>query len=126
MAGYSMGEVEALLGLPASTIRHWEKVVPLLSPRKDSFGRRVFSEADLRILLRLRHLAFDRGLGIGGAGEAILLEAGSSEGDGSGELRARLAELRGELIGLYFAGRESVRPLEDLGHPAGGGRDGKA
>lgn len=98
MGSYGIGEVEALLGLPASTLRHWESVVPILSPRKDAWGRRVYSESDLRILLRLRHLAQDRGLGIGAAAEALLEELGAP----GGELRSRLAEIRGELIGLYF------------------------
>lgn len=98
MGSYGIGEVEDLLGLPASTLRHWETVVPLLSPRKDTWGRRVYNESDLRILLRLRHLALDKGLGIGAATEALLQELGAP----SGELRSRIAEIRGELIALYF------------------------
>jgi DNA-binding transcriptional MerR regulator len=106
VAAYQIGEVEELLGLPASTLRHWEKVVPLLSPRKDEFGRRVYSDSDLRILLRLKHLAFDRGLGIGAAGEALLSELASPAGEG----RATIAEVRGELIGLYFENKERSIP----------------
>lgn len=107
MGSYGMGEVEALLGLPASTLRHWESVVPLLSPRKDPWGRRVYSESDLRILMRLRHLALDKGLGIGTAAEVLLGELGAPEG----ELRSRLAEIRGELISLYFDNRTAGSSL---------------
>jgi DNA-binding transcriptional MerR regulator len=108
MASYGIGEVERILGLPATTLRHWEKVVPLLAPRKDAFGRRVYTEADLRVLFRLRHLAQDRGLGIGEAGKVILEESAARDG----ELGARLAEVRGELIGLYFLSLECARGLE--------------
>jgi len=107
MGSYGIGEVEELLGLPASTLRHWERVVPLLSPRKDPWGRRVYSESDLRILLRLRHLALDRGLGIGSAAEALLGELSAPEG----ELRSRLAEIRGELISLYFDNKSAGASL---------------
>lgn len=108
MASYGIGEVEDILGLPASTLRHWEKVLPALDPRKDAFGRRLYSDADLRLLFRLKHLAFARGLGLQAAGEALLEELSSP----GAEARARLAEIRGELIGLYFASRGSGRELE--------------
>ncbi len=107
MASFGIGEVEELLGLPASTLRHWERVLPLLEPRKDAFGRRVYSESDLRLLLRLKHLAQGRGLGIGAAGDALVAELAAA----NPETRARLAELRGDLIGLYFQSRASGREL---------------
>jgi DNA-binding transcriptional MerR regulator len=118
VASYGIGEVEALLSLPASTLRHWEKTLPLLSPRKDDFGRRVYSEADILLLLRLKHLAFDRGLGIKAAGEALLAELSAP----GGELHARLAEIRGELVGLWFESLESSRHLEKASqaHNTGG------
>jgi len=64
MSGYTTGEVEELLDLPASTLRFWEKEVPFLTPRKDVFGRRVYSPLDLCILSRLKFLALKRGLGL--------------------------------------------------------------
>jgi DNA-binding transcriptional MerR regulator len=132
MASFAIGEVEELLGLPASTLRHWEKVLPLLSPRKDDFGRRVYNEADIRLLLRLKHLTLRRGLGLAAAAEAVFAEIGEAQGradsPGAGgsaraaelrgaelraaELRGRLAEIRGELIGLWAESRLLSRKLE--------------
>jgi DNA-binding transcriptional MerR regulator len=108
MASFTTSQAERLLGLPASTLRHWEREVSLLEPRKDAFGRRSYSEADLRILLRLRHLAQRRGLGLAAAGRALVAELAGPEP----ENRARVAELRGELIALYFASLEAGRRLE--------------
>jgi len=108
MAWYSTGQVERLLGLPASTLRHWEREVSLVSPRRDPYGRRSYSDADLRILFRLRHLAQRRGLGLSAA-------AGRLETEASGprpEARARIAELRGELVALYLASLEARSRLE--------------
>lgn len=114
MAQRSIGDVEALLGLPATTLRYWEKAVPLLSPRKDEWGRRVYSEADIRVLLRLRHLVQYRGMAVSAAGEAIMAEGAALRGTGPlEEFRARLAEIRGELIGLWFESAESGRSLEE-------------
>lgn len=108
MASYGMGEVERLLGLPASTIRHWERVLGFLAPPKDQFGRRRFSTAEIRLLLRVKHLAQERGLGLSAAGRTLLDELGAPQT----EARASLAELRGEFIALYFASAQARRALE--------------
>ncbi len=98
MSGYSTRQAERLLGLPSSTLRHWERVVSIVEPRKDAWGRRVYSRSDLQLLLRLRHLAQGRGLGLARGAELLLCEL-SGPRPGS---RALIAEIRGELIGLYF------------------------
>ncbi|HTX73803.1 MAG TPA: MerR family transcriptional regulator [Rectinemataceae bacterium] len=108
MASYGMGEAELILGLPASTLRHWEHELSILGPRKDQFGRRRYSTADLRLFLRLKHLALGKGLGLSAAGEALLAELGAPQS----EARARIAQLRGELIVLYFAAVEAGRVLD--------------
>ena len=90
--------VERMLGLPASTLRFWEKEVVFIAPRKDVFGRRLYSVGDTCILLRLKHLALTRGFGLGKARQ--LLESELMYPDG--ELRAELSEIRGRLASLYF------------------------
>jgi DNA-binding transcriptional MerR regulator len=111
VASYSTGEVERLLGLPSSTLRHWEREVPLLQPRKDPFGRRLYSEADLRLILRLKHLALDRGFGLSAARERLELELSGPMPDE----RARIEEVRGELIALLAKASAAGRKLEDTG-----------
>ncbi len=107
MASYSTKRVERLLGLPASTLRHWEKEVTLLQPRKGSFGRREYSDADMRLLLRLKHLALDKGLGLSVARERL-------EEELSGpfiEERSRIEEVKGELLSLLAQAEEAARKL---------------
>lgn len=101
MARLSMGEAEALLELPASTLRHWEKTIGLLAPRKGDSGRRVYSEAEIRLLFRIKYLSQGRGLGLRETEETIMSESASRRVDE----RSRLAEIRGELIGLWLASR---------------------
>lgn len=105
MKGYSTGEVETMLGLPASTLRFWEKEVAILAPRKDVFGRRVYSPLDLCVLSRLKHLALERGLGLKAACRAMETEL--LTGDAS--MKADINEVR---TGL-FALRASLRALAD-------------
>jgi DNA-binding transcriptional MerR regulator len=108
MAAYSTGKVERLLGLPASTLRHWEREVPLLKPRKDAFGRRLYSDADLQIILRLKHLALDLGLGLSAARAALEAELSGPMPDE----RARIAAFRGELLELLAKSREAGQKLQ--------------
>ena len=109
MAAYATGEVERLLGLPSSTLRHWEREVPLLQPRKDPFGRRNYSEADLRLIIRLKHLALDKGLGLSAARERLVAELSGPMPDE----RARIDEVRGELIALLAKAGAAGKRLEE-------------
>ena len=111
MASYSTGEVERILGLPSSTHRHWEREVALLQPRKDSFGRRIYSEADLRLIIRLKHLALDKGLGLSAARERLEAELSGPMPDE----RARIDEVRGELLALLAKAGEAGRKLNKEG-----------
>ncbi|HUX41884.1 MAG TPA: MerR family transcriptional regulator [Rectinemataceae bacterium] len=108
MAKLSIGEAEELLRLPASTLRHWEKVLAVVAPDKDAFGRRVYGEAELRLLFRIRHLSQRMGLGLKEAEERVLSEIGAPHI----EARMLLAELRGDFVGLWSASREAAKKLE--------------
>jgi DNA-binding transcriptional MerR regulator len=96
MKGYSTGEVELLLGLPASTLRFWEKEVAFLAPRKDVFGRRLYSSLDLCILSRLKHLALDRKLGLKAAKDLMEQELLAGDQD----MKADINSLRISLLSL--------------------------
>jgi DNA-binding transcriptional MerR regulator len=98
MASYHIGEVERLLGVKSHTLRYWEKEVPLLQPRKDAFGRRAYSGRDVSLLLRLKHLLYERRFTIEGAREQLLLERSGGRQD----LRALADSVRSELVAAYF------------------------
>lgn len=97
MKGYSISQVEAMLGLPASTLRFWEKEVPFLAPRKDVFGRRVYSPLDLCLLSRLKYLAFARKLGLKAA--CLALESELTQGNPA--FKADIIELKTSLYALF-------------------------
>lgn len=105
MAAHQIGEVERLLGVKSHTLRYWEKEIPLLQPRKDHFGRRVYSNSDLTLLLRLKHLLHERRFTIEGAREQLLLESSGPSQDA----RAALDAARAELVSVYFLSRALKR-----------------
>lgn len=53
----TIGQVTALTGVPASTLRYWEGIGLLSGVRRDASGRRAFAEGDVEwvgFVLRLR------------------------------------------------------------------------
>lgn len=98
---YRTGDVERLLGLGEHVLRYWERELPILSPARSHFGRRAWSEADIALLLRVRHLVKDRGLGLTATMNALIAER---SGPGA-QTAAALSEVRAALIGSYFEAR---------------------
>lgn len=107
MVTYQIGDVERLLQVKAHVLRYWEKEVPLLQVRKDLGGRRVYNARDIRILMRLKHLIYERHFTLEGAREELLRElSGPAQ-----NLRGELDALRSELLDLYRI--VSQRTLDD-------------
>jgi DNA-binding transcriptional MerR regulator len=98
VTSYTIGDIERLLGVKAHVLRYWEQEVPLLRPRKDGFGRRLYSGRELRLLLRLKYLLYERHYTLEGARDQLLRELSGDYQD----LRAEIDALRSELMDLYF------------------------
>lgn len=98
MATMTIGEVEQLTGVKAHVLRYWEEHIPFLSPKKDGFGRRVYSSRDVQLVLRLKYLVGDRKFTVEGAAEQLMRE--STETDNS-KLKTDINLLKNELIDLY-------------------------
>ena len=128
MKGFYIGDVEHLLDLPASTLRFWEKEVPFLTPKKDVFGRRLYTPLDLCVLSRLKYLAIVRGLGLKTA--KVAMERELVLGDHS--IKADIMELKTSLyslaVGLRALSRDPLIAARDLArssHSDGNGVDNK-
>ena len=53
---FSLRETEQETGVPASTLRYWEKQFELLNPRKDGHGNRYYTRADQEIIKRIKYI----------------------------------------------------------------------
>ena len=91
---YAIGEVIRLLGVKAHVIRYWEDEIPFIAPKKSKSGRRIYTDRELQLLLRLKHLLYEKRFTIEGARERIWKEAESSQAD----LSARIAAVRSDLL----------------------------
>ena len=94
---YTIGEVSQLLGVKQHVIRYWEEEVPFIAPKKSKSGRRVYTDRELQLLLRLKHLLYEKRYTIEGARERIWKETGSSQAD----LTARIAAVRSDLLSVW-------------------------
>ena len=53
---YSLRETEAETGVPASTLRYWEKEFAQLAPRKDGHGNRYYTREDQELIKRIKYI----------------------------------------------------------------------
>jgi DNA-binding transcriptional MerR regulator len=100
--GFSIGEVSRAVGVAPQTVRLWERE-GLIEPGRTERGYRVYSEADVERLRRIKHQRKTEGLNfaairkqLGPAATAPHSDrtAGSDGGRATGVLEERLRRLR--------------------------------
>jgi len=110
MNGYHIGMVSELLEVKPHVLRYWEQEIPLLSPRKDEAGRRIYSRRELDLLLRIKYLTQEKKFTLAGAREKLWEEFYSEEKN----VRAHITALRNELLLLQGRVREQQKKLNGL------------
>lgn len=95
---YSISEVSMMLGIPASTLRYWEKELPTVSPRKSQGGTRKYSATDIEELRLVFRLVKEEGHTIDGV-KRLLRRRHSTE-QGKQEVLSRLESIRSELLSM--------------------------
>lgn len=53
---YSLRETEEMTGVPATTLRYWEKQFEELDPRKDGHGNRYYTVEDHELIKRIKYI----------------------------------------------------------------------
>jgi DNA-binding transcriptional MerR regulator len=64
---YKIGEVCKAADLQPYVLRYWETEFPQLSPSKSGGGQRLYTRAELDIILRIKELLYKEGFTIAGA-----------------------------------------------------------
>jgi DNA-binding transcriptional MerR regulator len=72
---FKIGEVSELLGVEAYVLRYWESEFPVLSPKKSGTGHRLYRRKDVELLLRIKHLLYEKRFTIEGARQTLQSEA---------------------------------------------------
>ena len=71
---FKIGEVSDLLGVEPYVLRYWETEFAVLSPKKSGTGHRLYRRKDVELLLRIKHLLYEKKFTIEGARLALQAE----------------------------------------------------
>jgi DNA-binding transcriptional MerR regulator len=72
---FKIGEVSELLAVEPYVLRYWETEFPVLSPKKSGTGHRLYRRKDVELLLRIKHLLYEKRFTIEGARQSLHGEA---------------------------------------------------
>ena len=97
---YTIGQIEDLTGVKAHILRYWEEVVPGFTPRKDMSGRRLYSQREVDLILRLKYLITEKKFTAEGAGRQIIEEAQAVQNNA--DLISQIRDCRQILTELYL------------------------
>lgn len=64
---YRVGDVSNLVDIDPYVLRYWEKMFPQLQPQKDETGQRIYTKADIDIVLKIKKLLYEDRYTIAGA-----------------------------------------------------------
>src|SRR5213080_3350775 len=106
---FRIGEVSALLGVETYVLRYWETEFPSLVPKKSGTGHRLYRRKDVELLLRIKHLLYEKRFTIEGARQSLQDETAKSRGP-----RARAPRKQTDLFPQEDALPEIRRQLAEI------------
>ena len=110
----SISEVSDMLRVKAHVLRYWETQFSMLRPKKNRAGNRMYRPEEVRLLIRIKELLYDRRYTIAGARRTLLDERKQDEpqvelGFNEAERKLLVAELKEEMRTLLA---KLKRPVE--------------
>ncbi len=100
---YSISEVARITGLEPYVLRYWEKEFPVLKPKKSRGGNRIYTEKDIEIINRIKHLRSKEKLTIAGARTKLMMRRAGEEAEAvrsSARARTLIGQIRREIEDL--------------------------
>ena len=76
---FRIGEVSRLVGVQPYVLRYWEAEFPGLAPNKSGAGHRFYRRKDVELLLRIKHLLYEKRFTIEGARQSLLDSRGPKQ-----------------------------------------------
>jgi|SRR5579871_1910230 len=72
---FKIGEVSEIVGVEPYVLRYWETEFARLAPKKSGTGHRLYRRKDVELLIRIKHLLYEKRFTIEGARQTLQLEA---------------------------------------------------
>ena len=119
----SISEVSDLVGVRPHVLRYWETQFSMLRPRKNRAGNRMYRPDEVKLLLRVKELLYERRFTIAGARRRLLDERKESVpqvelGFADAEKKLVLHEVKSELRQLIDKLRERRLTRVGAGTPS--------
>ena len=95
---YKISDVAAILGIPATTLRYWEKEFTIIKPRRNAKNIRFYTSADIETIRKVYYLVKEKGLKLDAAQEQI--RRNRANVDKRFEVIERLKGIKQELLEL--------------------------
>ncbi len=109
---YKIGEVSRLADVEPYILRYWETEFPMLAPRKNQGGQRVYQHKDLEMVLDIKRMLHEEGYTIAGARKKL-----SEPGRGA-RVKAASPGKQTEAAAPVKDVREPVTPpVKEMGEP---------
>ena len=64
---YSISEASAMTKVKPHVLRYWESQFRMLRPRKNKAGNRMYKKKDLKLIMLIKDLLYEKGFTIAGA-----------------------------------------------------------
>lgn len=96
---FKIGEVSEIAGIASYVLRFWETEFKQIKPKRTDAGQRLYRKQDVVLVLRIKHLLYDRKFTIEGARRHLKKKTNPEQGPPAGEGTVPdIAEIRKELI----------------------------
>jgi DNA-binding transcriptional MerR regulator len=95
---FKIGEVSRITGLAPYVLRFWEGEFKTINPKRTASGQRLYRRRDIALILRIKHLLYDKKFTIQGAAQHLRTSAKQPPWETTEkkllEIRDGLAEIR--------------------------------
>ncbi len=95
---FKIGEVSNIAGVPPYVLRFWETEFKQIRPKRTAARQRLYRRQDVALVLRIKHLLYDRKYTIEGARQHLKKKSGGTARPAPLRASADLADIRAELI----------------------------
>ncbi len=104
---YRIGDVAEILGVPASTLRFWEKEFTVIKPKRNAKNIRVYTAKDIETIKMIYYLVKEKGLKLDAA--QAMIKRNRDGINKQHEVVERLKNVKEELLKLENA-LSSLKP----------------
>ena len=92
---FKIGEVSKISGLPSHVLRFWESEFKRIKPRRTAAGQRSYTQKDVAMILKIKHLLHEKKFTIDGARKYLSSRTRPESND-----RGFLEDLKEELTSI--------------------------